>query len=76
MQTYKACYRSEIGPLEIVGNAKGILMITFVDKALKTDRTLPACIKECLRQLDEYFKGRRKKFSVPVLLGVTNFHLN
>ena len=73
MQTYKACYRSEIGPIEIVGNQKGILTITFVDKAFKTDRLLPAGLQECLRQLDEYFKGRRKKFSVPLILEGTDF---
>ena len=73
MQTYKACYRSEIGPIEIVGNQKGILTITFADKAFKTDRALPACMQDCLRQLDEYFKGRRKKFSVPLLLDGTDF---
>jgi methylated-DNA-[protein]-cysteine S-methyltransferase len=30
-------------------------------------------MKECLRQLDEYFKGKRKKFSVPLLLDGTDF---
>ena len=73
METYKACYRSEIGPIEIVGNAKGILTITFVDRAFKTDRALPACMQDCLRQLDEYFKGKRKKFSVPLILEGTDF---
>ncbi len=73
MQTCRACYRSKIGPIEVVGNQKGILTITFVDKAFKTDRALPVCIKECLRQLDEYFKGRRKKFSVPLQLEGTPF---
>jgi methylated-DNA-[protein]-cysteine S-methyltransferase len=69
VQTFRACYPSEIGPLEVVGNPKGILTITFVENEL----TLPACIKECLRQLDEYFKGKRQKFSVPLLLDGTDF---
>ena len=73
MQTYRACYTSEIGPLEVVGNQKGILTITFVEDEFTPDRVLPACVKECLRQLDEYFKGRRQKFSVPLLLGGTDF---
>jgi methylated-DNA-[protein]-cysteine S-methyltransferase len=73
MQTYRACFRSEIGPLEVVGNQKGILTITFVDDEFEADRNLPALIKECLRQLDEYFKGRRQKFSSPLLLEGTDF---
>jgi methylated-DNA-[protein]-cysteine S-methyltransferase len=73
MQTYRACYPSEIGPLEVVGNQKGILTITFVEKEFTPDRALPACIKECLRQLDEYFKGKRQKFRVPLLLDGTDF---
>ena len=73
MQTYKACYRSEIGPIEIVGNQKGILNITFVEKTFRSNRNPPACMAECLRQLDEYFKKKRRKFSVPLLLDGTAF---
>jgi len=73
MQTYTACYRSGIGPFEIVGNQEGILTITFNKEPLVTDRDLPDCMQECLRQLDEYFKGQRKRFNVPLLLVGTEF---
>ncbi len=73
MQTVRAIYKSEIGPLEIVGHQNGILTITFVEDESGAGRFLPACMKECLRQLDEYFKGKRKKFSVPLLLDGTDF---
>ncbi len=73
MQTVSAIYKSEIGPLEVVGNPKGILTITFVEDESGADRSLPACMKESLRQLDEYFKGKRKKFSVPLLPEGTDF---
>ncbi len=73
MQTFRTYYRSEIGLLEVVGNAKGILTITFVEDEFEADRNLPACMTECLRQLDEYFKGKRQKFSVPLLLDGTEF---
>ena len=73
MQTFRTYCRSEIGPLEIVGNQKGILTITFVENEFEADRNLPVCMEECLRQLDEYFKGKRKKFSVPLLLDGTDF---
>jgi methylated-DNA-[protein]-cysteine S-methyltransferase len=73
MQTFRTYYRSEIGPLEVVGTQKGILTITFVEDESGADRPLPACMKECLRQLDEYFKGKRQKFSIPLLLDGTDF---
>ncbi len=73
MQTYRACHHSEIGPLEVVGNQKGILTITFVEDDFEADRNLPAGMTECLRQLDEYFKGKRQKFSVPLHLEGTDF---
>ena len=73
MQIYTTCYRTDIGPFEIIGNQKGILTITFNKEPSVTDRDLPECIKECMRQLDEYFKGRRKKFNVPLQLEGTDF---
>jgi methylated-DNA-[protein]-cysteine S-methyltransferase len=73
MQAYRACHHSEIGPLEVVGSQKGILTITFGADEFETDRNLPAPMTECLRQLAEYFKGRRQKFSIPLLLEGTDF---
>jgi methylated-DNA-[protein]-cysteine S-methyltransferase len=63
LQTYRACHHSQIGPLEVVGNQKGILTIIFGADEFETDRNMPAPMAECLRQLTEYFKGRRQKFS-------------
>jgi methylated-DNA-[protein]-cysteine S-methyltransferase len=73
VQAYTTCYQTEIGPFEIVGNQKGILTIIFGKEPSVTDSDLPACMKECMRQLDEYFEGRRKKFNVPLLLEGTDF---
>ena len=73
MKTYTTCYRTAIGPFEITGNQKGILTIIFGKEPSVTDSDLPAPMTECLRQLDEYFKGRRKKFNVPLLPEGTDF---
>ena len=73
MQTYRACHHSQIGSLEVVGNQKGILTIIFGADEFETDRNMPAPMAECLRQLTEYFKGRRQKFSIPLLLEGTDF---
>ncbi|MGD8470803.1 MAG: methylated-DNA--[protein]-cysteine S-methyltransferase [Desulfobacteraceae bacterium] len=73
MQKFRACHHSEIGPIEIVGNQKGILAVTFGADEFEIDRNLPAIMTECLRQMTEYFKGRRQKFSVPLIMEGTNF---
>jgi methylated-DNA-[protein]-cysteine S-methyltransferase len=73
VQTYRACHHSQIGPLEIVGNPKGILTIIFGADEFETDRNLPDCMTQCLRQLTEYFEGRRQKFSIPLVLEGTDF---
>jgi len=69
----KTLYASPIGPLEVEGTEAGILRIEFSDR-----RTLPAgppaaCLKECLCQLDEYFQGTRRSFSVKLDLRGTPF---
>jgi methylated-DNA-[protein]-cysteine S-methyltransferase len=73
MQKFRAYHHSEIGPIEIVGNQKGILAVTFGADEFEIDRNLPAIMTECLRQMTEYFKGRRQKFSVPLIMEGTNF---
>jgi len=73
MQTVRAIYKSEIGPLAVVGAENGILSITFVEEEFEPDRNLPVCMTECLGQLDDYFKGKRQKFSVHLLLDGTGF---
>lgn len=73
MQTYTTCYRSEIGPFEIIGTHIGIMTIKFNTDPLVTDNNLPASMLECLRQLEDYFKGRRQKFDVPLVLEGTDF---
>jgi methylated-DNA-[protein]-cysteine S-methyltransferase len=70
---FKAYHLSPIGPLEISGVAEGVTSVTFVKKRLPSDRNLPECMKDCVRQIDEYFKGARKKFSLNLLLEGTSF---
>ena len=64
MKAFKAYYLSPIGPLEVSGAPEGIVSVTFVNRRFPDDRNLPACVKESIQQLDEYFKGVRKNFSL------------
>lgn len=72
---HKTYYKSEIGVLEVVGTEEGISSIYFVDKdkERKESRQIPSTLKECFRQLDEYFKGKRKDFSLKLLPEGTDF---
>jgi methylated-DNA-[protein]-cysteine S-methyltransferase len=62
VKTYKAYYKSPIGFIEIVGTADSILTLDFVDRQPAGDPDLPFCLKTCLKQLDEYFNGKREDF--------------
>ena len=61
---YTTYYSSPVGLLEISGNDEGILGVHFVDVKKKASKNIPSCLKECVYQLDEYFKGIRTEFGV------------
>ena len=70
---YRACYPSDIGAIEIAGTDRGILSIGFDPAAETPDEHLPPCVSQGLKQLDEYFKGRRRQFDLPLILEGTDF---
>ncbi len=72
-KTYQAYYQSEIGTLEIQGTEEGICAILFVEEGKETGADIPSCLRECLQQLDQYFKGKRKEFSLRLLAQGTDF---
>jgi len=73
MKAFKAYYLSPIGPVEVSGTLEGIVSVNFVKQRLPNDRNLPDCVKEGIQQLDEYFRGVRKDFSLKLLLHGTPF---
>lgn len=72
---YKTYYSCEIGVLEITGSETGILSIGFVDGDLAAQTAVPDCLKECVRQLDEYFNYKRKEFDLKLLPEGTDFQI-
>lgn len=72
IKKYKAYYKSEIGLIEINGTEDGILSLDFVGESMDNFE-IPPCLKECVKQLDEYFKENREEFSVNLLLQGTDF---
>jgi methylated-DNA-[protein]-cysteine S-methyltransferase len=73
MQTFKAYYKSPLGPIEIVGSRDSIIALNFVEEMLSGDDELTFCVKECLKQVDEYFKGQRREFFLNLQPAGTDF---
>lgn len=75
MERYISYYNSKIGLLEIVANSDYLLKVNFCDK--KESEEKPNSItKETKKQLDEYFNGERRVFSIKYLLNGTDFQKN
>ena len=73
MKPYIAYYNSEIGLLKITGTAEGILSVRFTEDTTTRNTESHPCVQECVAQLDEYFQGRRREFSVNLILQGTEF---
>jgi methylated-DNA-[protein]-cysteine S-methyltransferase len=72
---YKTYYSSDVGILEITGSEAGILSVGFVDGDTTNQDDVPECLKECVRQLDEYFNCKRKEFDLKLLTHGTDFQI-
>ena len=65
---------SPMGKIKIVGDANAIKMVTFVDGEDKeTTGILPLVLRNCKKQLNEYFAGKRKEFNLPLSPEGTDF---
>ncbi|MEO9144516.1 MAG: methylated-DNA--[protein]-cysteine S-methyltransferase [Ginsengibacter sp.] len=66
-------YQSPIGTIIVNVQDEYISEINFTDQKVETKSAMPekfskkekAILKECTRQLDEYFSGKRKTFDFP-----------
>ena len=76
-ETYIAYYESPIGILQIEGSPAGISGIDFVEaRTRKAGKgPLPKPVKDCLAQLDGYFRGSRKDFTVKLDVRGTAFQM-
>jgi methylated-DNA-[protein]-cysteine S-methyltransferase len=73
METYTAYFSSPIGLIEITGNEEGIATIYFVDERKNYSKKIHDSLKECVYQLEEYFKGLRKEFGIKLNPKGTDF---
>src|SRR5699024_1991603 len=69
-------YPSPLGIMEITGTEEAIYDISFTDKKTQThpiQENIPTVLKTCYDELDDYFKGERRTFSVPYVYEGTEF---
>lgn len=75
---YQAYYPSPIGLIGISSCQCSITTIDFVEqKQIQEDKNhIPEVVRQAVRELDEYFLGKRKKFTVPFHQEGTPFQLS
>lgn len=62
---FRQYVKSPVGPVEVLSDETHLLSVSFVKKANKKE--IPNDITEkTIKQLDEYFKGTRKQFDLPL----------
>jgi len=69
---HSATIRSPLGMLTVTVNDTHLLSIDFV-KSKTSNGKQSALLKKVIKELEEYFKGTRKKFTIPLKAHGTTF---
>lgn len=69
----RACYHSPIGIIEILGNERGVRAVNFVRRGPRGRGRPDPALAAAVVQLDEYFRGKRREFSLALDLRGTEF---
>lgn len=72
MNKFYGYYESPIGLIEIITDEDTVHEVRFVDK-MQPETSQPPILAETIKQLDEYFQGTRKIFTVKLNLNGTEF---
>ena len=74
MNTVDAAHiQSPLGTIEITGSNGVIFSVSFLEEQDNSKSKVPASLKECVRQLEEYFSGKRKQFDLQLQPNGTAF---
>lgn len=73
-ETATAYYQSPLGSVKVSGNSEGITAVFFVEEEQPPTGAL-ASVDACIRQIEEYFQGIRREFSVPLAPQGTPFQM-
>lgn len=73
MELYHCTISTPIGLMEISGSKHAIHAIRFVLQKQVDSPQLPALLNKCRQELEEYFEGKRKAFSIHTEQSGTDF---
>ncbi len=79
MAEYQCLLETQIGPIYLVASKRGLQSVSFTKKkiamvtAFKKDSPENIILSAALKQLSEYFSGKRKIFDLPLDLVGTEF---
>ena len=71
---HRAFLKTPIGHLEVTGSENGIRSLYFLEFRVKP-QPIPACLRACIRQLNEYFHGSRLNFNLKLDMQGSPFQL-
>lgn len=61
----ETCYiNSPLGVAKIIGDVNGINSVSILNSNEKISNNIPEVLEDCVLQLNEYFNGDRKQFSL------------
>lgn len=66
-------FQSPLGFIEISGTENYITQVEFTSAQKNNSALIPDVLKQCQKELEEYFAGNRKKFSVKLKPEGTDF---
>ncbi|OGD18830.1 MAG: cysteine methyltransferase [Candidatus Aminicenantes bacterium RBG_13_59_9] len=72
----RAYYRSPIGTIEILANEEGVTALNFVSGEPAAFPRQHPILRAAVVEVDEYFRGKRSEFSVPLILRGTDFQID
>jgi methylated-DNA-[protein]-cysteine S-methyltransferase len=70
---FRIYYQSPLGLVEIAGTDTAVTGLNFIETKPGKESEAPPVLRDALRQIDEYFLGRRTDFSVPLRTDGTPF---
>jgi len=70
----KTCFiKSPLGVTKIIGDSSGIASVSVLNSEEKITDVIPIELEDCVHQLNEYFEGNRKNFSLKLNPQGTDF---
>jgi methylated-DNA-[protein]-cysteine S-methyltransferase len=69
----KACIKTPLGVAKLEGDVEGLSSITVLDTDEKMTEIIPEILEDAVYQLQEYFEGKRKSFSLTLNPEGTDF---